>query len=113
MTWTNWNAGEPNNSGGEDCAEINAPFAKWNDIPCSIPRGFVCKKYVNLLTTFCPANPYECCARQIKGWTCPICIWPEPYELLYNTVETAMSFDDAQSTCDGNDLGGSLAVVHT
>ena len=45
QTWTNWNPGEPNDSNGEDCAEINAPFAFWNDIPCAEPRGSVCKWY--------------------------------------------------------------------
>ena len=35
-TWsyTNWNSGEPNNIGDEDCVELKKPDA-WNDIPCS------------------------------------------------------------------------------
>lgn len=34
VTFTNWSAGEPNNSGGEDCAEMR-PSGLWNDIPCT------------------------------------------------------------------------------
>ena len=31
--YTNWNRGEPNNKGGEDCVEIYSS-GKWNDIAC-------------------------------------------------------------------------------
>ena len=33
-TYTNWDRGEPNDSGGEDCAIIFA-WGTWNDLPCS------------------------------------------------------------------------------
>lgn len=36
VTYTNWAAGEPNNSGGnEDCTQIY-PNGGWNDLPCGI-----------------------------------------------------------------------------
>ena len=30
-----WNGGEPNDSGGEDCANITNANGFWNDLPCS------------------------------------------------------------------------------
>uniref|UniRef100_A0A8C3PPL8 C-type lectin domain-containing protein n=1 Tax=Calidris pygmaea TaxID=425635 RepID=A0A8C3PPL8_9CHAR len=34
VTYTNWNAGEPNNRKNEDCAVIQ-DSGKWNDVNCS------------------------------------------------------------------------------
>jgi hypothetical protein len=38
--YTNYNTGEPNNAGDEDCLEI-APTGKWNDGNCTVPKGFI------------------------------------------------------------------------
>ncbi|XP_078513477.1 CD209 antigen-like protein C [Lissotriton helveticus] len=44
LTFTNWNAGEPNNAEDrEDCAEMRSDGA-WNDVPCTDKFYFVCKK---------------------------------------------------------------------
>ena len=91
QTWTNWIAGEPNGQNNENCAEINydAGPGEWNDGNCDTPRGYVCKAYVDILTTICPSNPVECCARQIPGFECPVCLWPDPYEILYEVYDSA------------------------
>ena len=42
LGYTNWNAGEPNDSGGEDCAEIYS-YGEWNDIPCGNSHPGLCE----------------------------------------------------------------------
>ena len=51
VSYTNWNKGEPNNSGGkEDCVEMYAVPGKagrWNDLPCwGYSRRHVCEVVV-------------------------------------------------------------------
>jgi hypothetical protein len=46
VTFTNWNAGEPNDYGqGEDCTEIIAGVGSnvWNDANCNGQRDFICR----------------------------------------------------------------------
>ncbi|MCO4769727.1 MAG: pre-peptidase C-terminal domain-containing protein [Deltaproteobacteria bacterium] len=42
--YENWNSGEPNNSGNEDCAEMT-PWSSWawNDIGCIGSKAFLCE----------------------------------------------------------------------
>ncbi len=43
VAYTNWNSGEPNNSGGEDCAHTYSS-GRWNDIPCTgYPARYICE----------------------------------------------------------------------
>jgi len=42
-TFPYWNAGEPNNSGNEDCTEMYNSTYRWNDLPCNAGRYFVCE----------------------------------------------------------------------
>lgn len=44
FNYMNWNGGEPNNAGEEDCANI-IPWGggSWNDLNCDQPRPYVCR----------------------------------------------------------------------
>lgn len=39
--YANWNPGEPNQSGDEDCAETYVSSGQWNDLPCGATLGYV------------------------------------------------------------------------
>ena len=44
VAYTNWNAGEPNDAGGnEDCAQLVRATESWNDLDCTVPRSYVCE----------------------------------------------------------------------
>ena len=47
-TYRNWDDGEPNNSGNEDCATVKKN-GKWNDIKCANTAETFCKKPVECL----------------------------------------------------------------
>ncbi len=42
VTYTRWNAGEPNNSGDEDCTQL-LWGTHWNDWPCGLVSTYVCE----------------------------------------------------------------------
>ena len=45
-TYTNWNPGEPNNQGDEDCVtdNVNVIAGKWDDWTCSSAAKFICER---------------------------------------------------------------------
>ena len=43
LSYINWNAGEPNNYGGEDCMQIYTD-GKWNDQNCGDSLKYVCQQ---------------------------------------------------------------------
>ncbi|XP_022088561.1 lymphocyte antigen 75-like [Acanthaster planci] len=47
-SYTNWNPGEPNNSGNEDCVTMYASSAKWNDDSCSKTKYYICSRSSNV-----------------------------------------------------------------
>jgi hypothetical protein len=43
VTYSNWRSGEPNDSGGEDCTQVEAGSV-WNDMPCThTATAYVCQ----------------------------------------------------------------------
>ncbi len=42
LSYTNWNSGEPNDEGNEDCAGIKTD-GTWNDIECDSTKAVVCE----------------------------------------------------------------------
>lgn len=42
-SYTNWNAGEPNNSGGEDCAQMYGANGFWSDADCTDNHPYICE----------------------------------------------------------------------
>ena len=43
LSYTNWNAGEPNNRGSEDCMQFYGDTGKWNDLRCAKELKYVCQ----------------------------------------------------------------------
>eukprot|EP00092_Neocalanus_flemingeri_P080451 GFUD01100354.1.p1 GENE.GFUD01100354.1~~GFUD01100354.1.p1 ORF type:complete len:211 (-),score=33.55 GFUD01100354.1:201-833(-) len=44
MEFEDWNEGQPNESGDQDCGVLDTSFAgRWSDVSCSTPRAFLCK----------------------------------------------------------------------
>ena len=44
LSYTNWNAYEPNNSGGEDCMQLRSTGGTWNDARCTSKYKYVCQQ---------------------------------------------------------------------
>ena len=46
-TYQNWNSGEPNNLGNEDCVISKwKTIGKWNDRKCTHVTAYLCEKYL-------------------------------------------------------------------
>ena len=43
VVYTNWAAGEPNNSGDEDCTQLLWSGYQWNDAQCAAGQSYVCE----------------------------------------------------------------------
>ena len=69
VAYVNWNDGEPNNAGEEDCVVIfpDEGTGVWNDVPCNIRSRAVCeKKGDNYVEPPAPEPPTVECQ---QGWS--------------------------------------------
>jgi len=46
VVFSNWRAGEPNNPGEEQCAEVRAAERDWNNNRCENLRKYVCEGFL-------------------------------------------------------------------
>lgn len=47
--YSNWNPGEPNDSGGEDCVHLLESTHTQNDLNCARNHSYICQKgYINI-----------------------------------------------------------------
>ncbi|KAH7705394.1 Macrophage mannose receptor 1, partial [Aphelenchoides avenae] len=90
--YANWNAGEPNSPGRENCVELVKNSGKWNDIACGNNRLAVCEKPR-------PAASGQCAS----GWS--------PFgQSCYGIITSAQSFDVHRASCES--LGGWLVSIN-
>lgn len=69
ITYTHWDAGEPNNGNGEEhCVQMNRHRGAWNDANCGrTVAGYVCKKFPGEdHTSPAPTQPWE--GHCPEGW---------------------------------------------
>jgi hypothetical protein len=43
VDFTQWGAGEPNNSGDEDCVHLSSGSGDWNDLFCGQQNPYICR----------------------------------------------------------------------
>eukprot|EP00105_Crassostrea_gigas_P043771 XP_019927919.1 PREDICTED: perlucin-like protein [Crassostrea gigas] len=68
VSYSNWNPGEPNDSGGEDCVHLLESTHKWNDINCARNHSYICQK--DLDECFSSPCVHGVCTNQLYSYTC-------------------------------------------
>jgi hypothetical protein len=99
-TFGRWAPGEPNNSGGEDCAEWITATGLWNDLACDRPLPYVCER-LPPDTPGGAAPPMSCTGTQVIRGQKEYCFF----------TSNPLSWLDAHHTCIG--AGGRLAMPRT
>ncbi|XP_050405448.2 macrophage mannose receptor 1 [Patella vulgata] len=110
LAYLNWDAGEPNNYGGEeDCGAMLIFTSRWNDYNCNKRNGYICKKMGRTMvatttpkptpTPSVPAGKYYGCHPGWKSYT----------SNCYLVVRTSNTWLQARDYCRQN--GGDLASI--
>ncbi|XP_061416055.1 macrophage mannose receptor 1-like [Lethenteron reissneri] len=106
VTFTNWNSGEPNNGGirGEHCAEMvhhGRSAGRWNDMLCSVVRGFVCHmKKDSVIPDPKPTSGH-----------CPTGFTSTRRSSCYRVSDTVATWEAARDACRAEHHGADLASV--
>ncbi|XP_038077197.1 macrophage mannose receptor 1-like [Patiria miniata] len=89
----NWNTGEPNNSGNEDCVTM-LPTGKWNDVGCGTSYYFICQR----------PNDVPLACDEDNGWTTGV-------ERCFRYYGYSMTWADARQYCQ--DREADLLQIHS
>jgi len=108
--FTGWGDGEPNDSGGEDCAELRTD-GFWNDKECVAARPFACQE-VPFPPVLPPPSPPKPPAPPLPPPSPPTePPPPSPPYLGYSIFADELTWSDALAYCQS--LGGTLAKLDT
>lgn len=95
FTYHDWKTGEPNDSPGSDCGQIQIADGLWSALNCFTKLPFICTTPAVTGAT-CPATCDD-------GWA----VFNQScYKLGFNA-----KFDDAEASCVGS--GGHLTSIHS
>ncbi len=97
VIYTNWHAGEPNNSGDEDCVQIY-PDGQWNDLSCS-SGGSKSVIEVNLCpNTTITASALSICAGQSVNLAASTILGSSPYTYSWTSTSGLFSSTNPSPT---------------
>lgn len=98
VSFSAWNAGEPNNAGGsENCGEWLFPGGRWNDLDCGLTEPFLCE--AKLASP--KARPPACNGRSFTIGSSAYCFH----------ADEQLTWEKAQQRCSAQ--GGTLAVIES
>uniref|UniRef100_F6TDB0 C-type lectin domain-containing protein n=1 Tax=Ciona intestinalis TaxID=7719 RepID=F6TDB0_CIOIN len=104
FNYLNWNDGEPNNSGDEDCLEIYLATGRWNDVDCYSYRHYMCEKTGitnnSFIVVFHTILIYRC-DKDWKAW--------KDHCYYFSPKNVAMDWHDAQADCQSR--GANLVSI--
>ncbi|XP_033097160.1 mucin-12-like [Anneissia japonica] len=113
--YTNFNNGEPNDAGNEDCVELETS-GRWNDLKCSTKQGYVCEIFEDLeiptLESTCPDDVEVVVP---LGSTSAAVTWTPP---SWTDNECVVTIDESHSSgfvisIPDGDISASINVTYT
>nr|XP_039269898.1 uncharacterized protein LOC120344668 isoform X2 [Styela clava] len=104
VTFTNWEANEPNAQGTEECVEMYTS-GRWNDKECDATRPFICNVWRS--TTYAEPTP------DVTGCPNGYVRWDTSCYKLYSADSDQLSWQGARDKCraDGQSLGMTMDLT--